>query len=72
MKKLPPRRLLGIELFDFGLGQDIESGDTKKGTNGKIEQIEGRNHYYLTKADLSLMVKKDLSHHKILELTISD
>ena len=32
------RELLGIELFDFRLGQDIESHDTKNGAKGKVKE----------------------------------
>jgi hypothetical protein len=33
------RLILGIELFDFRLGQDIQSTDTKNGTKGKIKPL---------------------------------
>ena len=46
--KLPSpmnKPLSGIELFDFGLGQDIEGCDTKDGAKGKVEEVERTNHY---------------------------
>ena len=39
------KKLLGIELFDLRLRQDIERSNGKNGAKGKIEQIESSNDH---------------------------
>ena len=40
-----------MELFDFGLGQDIQGSNSKNGTKGKIEEIQGGNHHMIHEID---------------------
>ncbi|MFX1284688.1 MAG: hypothetical protein ACFFB5_13600 [Promethearchaeota archaeon] len=48
-RETPSRKIIGlilsIELFNFGLDQDIEGSNTKNDTKGKIEQVGGTNDH---------------------------
>jgi len=37
--------ILCIELYNFGLRQNIERSNTKNGTKGKIKQVQRANHH---------------------------